>query len=73
MAEEKRFAKAREKVEAFSDFGNVYNFKKDFNYSYKTQAGLTEKIVREISAQKDEPDWMLQKRLQSLELFYKID
>ena len=62
MAEEKRFAKEREKIESFSDFSNVYNFKKDFKYSYKTDAGLTEEIVREISAQKDEPEWMLQAR-----------
>ncbi|MCA9375909.1 MAG: Fe-S cluster assembly protein SufB [Candidatus Doudnabacteria bacterium] len=31
--------------------------------------GLTEELVREISAQKSEPDWMLEKRLQGLAFF----
>jgi Fe-S cluster assembly protein SufB len=31
--------------------------------------GLSEDVVRDISAKKDEPDWMLQLRLKGLELF----
>lgn len=37
----------------------------------RTQKGLSEDIVREISAIKKEPDWMLQKRLGSLKHFNK--
>ncbi len=33
--------------------------------------GLNEKVVREISRQKNEPAWLLKKRLQGLELFLK--
>jgi len=33
--------------------------------------GLSERVVREISALKDEPDWMLQTRLKALRLFDK--
>jgi len=33
--------------------------------------GLSEKVVREISALKDEPEWMLQTRLKALRLFDK--
>jgi Fe-S cluster assembly protein SufB len=33
--------------------------------------GLSEQVVREISALKDEPDWMLQTRLKALRLFGK--
>jgi Fe-S cluster assembly protein SufB len=33
--------------------------------------GLSERVVREISALKDEPDWMLQTRLKALKLFDK--
>ncbi|MGB9373293.1 MAG: Fe-S cluster assembly protein SufB [Jiangellales bacterium] len=33
--------------------------------------GLSEQVVREISALKNEPDWMLQTRLKSLKLFGK--
>lgn len=32
-------------------------------------SGISEKIVREISTQKDEPAWMLEKRLKALRLF----
>lgn len=35
-------------------------------YSYKAPKGLSEKLVREISARKKEPDWMLELRLKAL-------
>ncbi len=38
---------------------------------FSAPAGLNKKIVREISRQKNEPAWMLKKRLQGLELFLK--
>ncbi|HCW73064.1 MAG TPA: Fe-S cluster assembly protein SufB, partial [Clostridiaceae bacterium] len=44
----------------------VYDIKNDFNYDYKSQSGLTEEIVREISEKKNEPEWMLKFRLESL-------
>ncbi|MFD2637780.1 Fe-S cluster assembly protein SufB [Piscibacillus salipiscarius] len=37
---------------------------------FRTERGLTEKVVREISARKDEPEWMLEYRLKALEKFY---
>ncbi len=36
---------------------------------YKTAPGLNEDVVRYISQQKDEPEWMLSYRLQALEVF----
>lgn len=38
----------------------------------KTSRGLNEKIIREISKQKDEPSWMLDIRLKALEAFHKL-
>ncbi len=38
---------------------------------YETKKGLSEKVVREISAMKQEPDWMLQIRLKAYEHFTK--
>ena len=35
----------------------------------RLDAGLTPEIVREISAKKDEPEWMLEFRLKSLEIY----
>lgn len=36
---------------------------------YKTKPGLTEDVVRDISKQKNEPQWMLEKRLKAFELY----
>jgi Fe-S cluster assembly protein SufB len=44
---------------------------KTSKYKYKSPKGLNEKIVREISTQKNEPDWMLQFRLEGLKNFLK--
>lgn len=38
---------------------------------FKAPEGLSEELVREISKQKNEPQWMLEKRLKALELFLK--
>lgn len=47
----------------------VYDIKNEFKYRSKTEKGLTADIVRQISLEKDEPDWMLEKRLEALEIF----
>ena len=39
------------------------------NYLFKSNKGLNEQIVREISAKKQEPEWMLELRLQGLKNF----
>ncbi|MDY6780516.1 MAG: Fe-S cluster assembly protein SufB, partial [Halobacteria archaeon] len=36
---------------------------------HKTPEGLSEEVIREISEEKDEPDWMLERRLKSFEHF----
>ena len=38
---------------------------------FRSERGLTEEIVREISNMKEEPQWMLDYRLKALEYFYK--
>lgn len=52
---------------------SIYDIKDDVEYSYMAESGLTEKVVREISAQKDEPEWMLKMRLDALRLYQKMD
>ena len=50
----------------------------DYKYGFKTETksvmdtgkGLTEKVVREISKMKNEPEWMLEFRLKSLQTFF---
>ena len=47
----------------------VYDIKNKFTFRSKTEKGLTEEIVRQISAEKDEPEWMLESRLKALKIF----
>lgn len=51
----------------------VYDIKNEFEYSYKAEAGLTEDIIREMWAKKNEPEWMLDFRLKSLEIYHQLD
>ncbi len=44
----------------------------DFAYSHQI-SGLDEETVRKISAELEEPEWMLEKRLASLKQFYEMD
>jgi Fe-S cluster assembly protein SufB len=48
---------------------NKYNFRSEEKYVFKSRKGLDSDIVREISGMKGEPDWMLDFRLKSLEIF----
>lgn len=51
----------------------LYDEHNPFVYSYKAEKGLTAEIVREISRKKDEPEWMTEFRLKSLEIYNKLD
>ncbi len=46
-----------------------YGFHDKHAYAYKTPKGLNEAIIREISAIKGEPEWMLEKRLLAYKIF----
>lgn len=50
----------------------TYDHRNKDKYIYKAKPGLTEYIVREISKQKKEPKWMLNKRLKAYEIFKKL-
>ena len=39
---------------------------------FRSKRGLTREIVEEISNMKEEPQWMLDFRLKSLDIFYKM-
>jgi ABC-type transport system involved in Fe-S cluster assembly, permease component len=49
-----------------------YGFHDDIEPKYSTGRGLTEETVRKISAEKKEPQWMLDYRLKSYELYKKL-
>ncbi|MBS1251790.1 MAG: hypothetical protein MAG451_00823 [Anaerolineales bacterium] len=48
-----------------------YGFRDPENYTFKSEKGLSEKVVRELSAMKGEPEWMLERRLQALKIYNK--
>ena len=48
-----------------------YEFKDKDVSLFKTERGLTEETVREISKIKNEPEWMLDFRLKSLDEFFR--
>jgi Fe-S cluster assembly protein SufB len=50
----------------------LYDQKNEERLTYRSAPGITADLVREISKQKSEPDWMLQKRLKALETFEKL-
>ena len=60
---------ARDNLQEIEDdsFANIYNMKNKDEYSYKT-IGLTEDVIKDISKQKNEPNWMLDLRLKALRL-----
>ncbi|HEY0305140.1 MAG TPA: Fe-S cluster assembly protein SufB [Longimicrobiales bacterium] len=59
--------------QAISDLGldeYKYGFKTESKPVFQAQRGLSEEIVRQISAHKGEPEWMLEFRLDSLKTYY---
>ncbi|MCH7660945.1 MAG: Fe-S cluster assembly protein SufB, partial [Euryarchaeota archaeon] len=49
-----------------------FEFKKEERSAVKSDAGLTEEVVRLISEDKDEPDWMLERRLRALQQYHAM-
>src|SRR5689334_5889887 len=58
-----------EQIAALSRYG--YGWADSDVAGASAQRGLNEAVVRDISAKKHEPDWMLQRRLKALSIFDK--
>lgn len=52
---------------------SIYDVKDEFRYSYKADKGLTAEIVKDISRRKNEPQWMTDFRLRSLDIYNKLE
>ena len=50
-----------------------YGFRDDVTPVFSTGKGISEDVVRAMSAEKGEPEWMLEFRLKSLETNYNWD
>ena len=51
---------------------SIYDFRYADEDAYKVEEGLTEKIVNQISDEKNDPDWMREFRLKSLKIYNEI-
>ena len=67
-------AATKQTIDQVNKLGN-----KEYKYGFSTEVddikspkGLNEDTIKFISAQKDEPDWMLQWRLKAFEIFKKL-
>ncbi len=52
-----------------ADYKSKFGFNVDAKYAFKSKKGLSEEVVRQISAMKHEPEWMLDFRLKAYETF----
>lgn len=59
-------------IEALSQQEYQYGFSDERENVYQTNRGLSEEIVREISKQKNEPEWMLNLRLKAYHKFCEM-
>lgn len=48
-----------------------YDFHAPEHYVFRSKKGLSEEVIRNLSKEKGEPDWMLERRLKALKLFEK--
>lgn len=62
----------RKRTEVDDPVGSLHNFVKSEHGYERFEGGLTPEIVERISRKKNEPEWMLEFRLKSLELYNKI-
>jgi len=66
---EEKKEKTTKKDPLDTDYKTKYGFSDPEKHVFKAQKGLNEDLVRQISKMKDEPEWMLEFRLKSLEIF----
>ena len=51
----------------------IYDVKNEDKFSYKSDKGLTKEVILSISKEKNEPDWMRDFRLKSLDIYNSIE
>ncbi|MDE5757728.1 MAG: Fe-S cluster assembly protein SufB, partial [Allobaculum sp.] len=59
----------RDEVQILQDDTYKYGFHDEDTSVFKTKKGLNEEVIREISAVKKEPQWMLDRRLDAYHAF----
>ncbi|MCS7298893.1 MAG: Fe-S cluster assembly protein SufB [Spirochaetia bacterium] len=62
---------AREEIKQMDINLSKYDFKDPELYVYKSQKGISEEVVKQISKMKGEPDWMTEFRVKAYRIFEK--
>lgn len=68
-----RYARGMQQAESFTIDRERFDHYNEERLKYRPKLGISEEIVREISRQKDEPKWMLEKRLEGYRTFRQLD
>ena len=63
---------SKQKIKDFSINRETYDHANKEKHIFKAEEGLSEELVREISKQKNEPEWMLNKRLEGLKAYNEL-
>ena len=63
---------SKQKIKDFSIDRETYDHANKEKHVFKAEEGLSEELVREISKQKNEPEWMLNKRLEGLKAYNEL-
>ena len=63
----------KEKTQVEDINRSLYDFRYEEKDVYRVDEGLTEEIVKEISRDRNDPEWMLKFRLDSLKKYHAID
>ena len=59
--------------ETFEINRETYDHHNEENLAFKAEPGVTEELVRQISKDKNEPEWMLKKRLKGFKVFNELE
>lgn len=59
----------KQKIKVNTNYEQKYGFNVPENFVYKSEKGLNEDVVKQISAMKNEPEWMLEFRLNAHRIF----
>ncbi len=70
---DKPIAVSEEELNSPDTEHSIYDFRDDESEFYKIQEGLTPEIVKQISKEKHDPDWMLDFRLHALEVYNQLE
>ena len=63
----------KEKTQVEDIDRSLYDFRFEEKDAYKVKEGLTADIVEQISSDKNDPQWMKEFRLKSLDIYHQLE